>query len=314
VDELESILSGLRVEGEVGARCGLCASCRDTAPEPADASFLFILAGQGWVGARGVAAPACVGAGDLLLVPRDAAIEFADGPGCDRSALRPVPDSDGPRHCRFLKPEGVKAIRVLCGNVRLQGELALAAQPLPFIHVRTLESPEFARLRATMDLIVDEAGSPRAGGPSVLRRLVELLVVQALRAHAARQGGPLVLLSSLQEDKPVARTLKAMHEHPGYAWTVDRLAQEAACSRTVYLARFASLVGQPPLRYLTALRMSRAKQQLLAGGGSVERVAECAGYGSVQAFTRAFKRSVGLTPTEFRARHRSANRQGGPAD
>jgi len=74
------------------------------------------------------------------------------------------------------------------------------------------------------------------------------------------------------------------------------------------LARFASLVGQPPLRYLTSLRMTRAKHLLLTGPGGVERVAGDVGYGSVQAFTRAFKRSFGMTPAEFRGRQRISKR------
>jgi AraC-like DNA-binding protein len=308
VDDLDHILSGFYVDGEVGARCGLFSPWDMPSEERVDASFHVVVSGRCWLSAPKLEMQARLEEGDLLIMPRGDAVVFADAPDHDRQALRHFRDPAGRGRCRFLGPGGSEAAQLLCGYFRFNGDHPFAAMLPPFIHVRAGESRDIHRLRATIDFMIEETASPRFGGRTVLRRLVELLFIQGFRAYASQAGASVGFLAALREDKQVARTLKAIHEHPEYPWTVDRLAHEAARSRTAFLARFAGLVGQPPLRYLTSLRMSRAKQLLLTGPGSLERVAEDVGYGSVQAFTRAFKRSFGMTPAEFRGRERISKR------
>jgi len=308
VDDLDQIVSALYVKCEVGARYGLYSPWDMASEERADASFHFVVSGRCWLSTPKLDAPTRLEEGDLLVMPRGEAVVFADAADQDKQLLRHFRDPAGRGSCRFVKPAGSEAAQLLCGYFRFNGDHPFAAMLPTFIHVRASESRDINRLRATMEFMIEETASPRAGGQTVLRRLVELLFIQVFRAYASQPGASVSFLAARQEDKQVARTLKAMHERPEYPWTVNRLAHEAARSRTAFLARFANLVGQPPLRYLTSLRMTRAKQLLLTGPGNLERVAEAVGYGSAQAFARAFKRSSGVTPAEFRGRHRTSKR------
>lgn len=302
VDDLDGALSTLYIDGDVALRCGLCAPCDADLPQRAQASFHLVLSGGSWLITPRSAVPARLDQGDLLVVPPGAAVLCGDAEERRNPVLAPVPQANRTHPCRFVRQDGSEAVRMLCAHFRFRGDHPVAAMMPPVMHVRAGEFAHEGRVDWIMASLREEAATPRVGGRTVIRRLVELLFIQVFRAYASRPGVDLALRAALQEDRHVARTVQALHEHPEFPWTVERLAQEAACSRTVYLARFAGLVGQPPLRYLTALRMSRAQQLLSSGRVSTERVAEAVGYGSVQAFARAFKRSFGLTPAQFRGR------------
>src|SRR6267154_3969890 len=278
VDDLDYILSGLYVDREVVAGCGPLSPGEMESGERADASFHFVVSGRCWLSAPKIDMSARLEEGDLLVMLRGDAVVVADTPDRDKQVLRHLRDPAGRGYCRIPGPGGSEAAQLLCGYFHFDGDHPLAAMLPPFIQMRASESREISRLRSTMEFMIEETAMPRVGGRSVLRRLVELLFIQVFRAYASQPGASVGYLAALQEDKQLARTLKAIHEHPEYPWTVDRLAHDSARSRTAFLERFASLVGQPPLRYLTSLRMTRAKQLLLKGRGGVERVAEDVGY------------------------------------
>ena len=106
-------------------------------------------------------------------------------------------------------------------------------------------------------------------------------------------------------DKPIAKTLALMHEKPAANWTLESLASEAAMSRSAYAARFKELVGQTMFEYLTAVRMQRAQGLLRDSGLSLPKVAERVGYTSRLAFSKAFKRLTGTTPSRYRRQERA---------
>ena len=134
----------------------------------------------------------------------------------------------------------------------------------------------------------------------MLAKLSELLFVEAMRRYAeslpAGQQGWLAAL----RDPQLGRALALMHAEPARAWTVDELAREVALSRSALGERFAELVGEPPMQYLTRWRLALAAQSLRAGGEAVARIAERVGYESEAAFNRAFKREFGSPPAKWR--------------
>ena len=101
-------------------------------------------------------------------------------------------------------------------------------------------------------------------------------------------------------DAHVGRALAALHEDPARKWTVDDLARTVALSRSALAERFNSLVGEPPIQYLTRWRLALAAEALRTGGDSVARVAERNGYDTEAAFSRAFKREFGVPPSAWR--------------
>lgn len=131
----------------------------------------------------------------------------------------------------------------------------------------------------------------------MLSRLVELLLVEAMRSAAAGSAPP-GLLRGL-EDERLARALKQMHAHIGRAWTIGQLARIATLSRSAFFERFTRVVGVAPMAYLLAWRMEIAKHLLRDDELTVFEVAERVGYGSTSAFSVAFSRYVGQAPSRY---------------
>jgi AraC-like DNA-binding protein len=98
----------------------------------------------------------------------------------------------------------------------------------------------------------------------------------------------------------VGAAIAKLHAEPARAWTIESLAKEVGMSRSILAERFTSLVGIPPIEYLTDWRMQLAASMLRDGATSLARIAESVGYGSEAALSRAFKRSVGVSPSAFR--------------
>ena len=146
-----------------------------------------------------------------------------------------------------------------------------------------------------------ETNNKRAGSQSVLNRLSELMFVEVIRMHmdqlAENNTGWLAGL----RDPLVGRALTLLHARPAHAWTLEELAAEAGASRSALAERFAHLTGYPPIQYLTQWRMQLAAKQLTDTNAKVAAVAEAVGYDFEAAFSRAFKKATGRSPSEWRA-------------
>jgi AraC-like DNA-binding protein len=147
-----------------------------------------------------------------------------------------------------------------------------------------------------------ESREPKPGSESMLTRMAELMFVEVLRRHVAspsggsRETGWLVGLG----DPIVGPALRALHDKPEHAWTLPDLAREIGTSRTVLVERFATVVGVPPMQYLTQWRLQLAADQLARGSAKVASIGARVGYESEAAFSRAFKRATGLSPSAWR--------------
>jgi len=143
-----------------------------------------------------------------------------------------------------------------------------------------------------MQHLLLEATEPRPGSTLMISRMIDLLIIRSLRTWAERYPGPSAALS----DDRVGKALRAIHEEPEHAWTLDNLAQCAAMSRSAFAEHFTKLVGDSPLRYLTRWRLSLAEEMLRSGSVSVAEAAHRVGYRSEAGFSRAFKAHHGYTP------------------
>jgi len=156
-------------------------------------------------------------------------------------------------------------------------------------------------LAGTVGEILRQLDAAQPGAPLLLGRLMELLFVEVLRRHAARlPAGATGLLAALN-DPIVGRALKAIHAEPTRRWTVEALAREAGASRTVLAERFNAVLGKPPIEYIAGWRLQLAGERLRETGEPIALVAEQAGYESEAAFSRAFKRMMGVSPGRWRA-------------
>lgn len=198
---------------------------------------------------------------------------------------------------------GAERVSLVCGFLGcdvLPFNPVLSALPRALV-VRAVDGGD-DRLRRLVELAVDEAGERRAGSDCVLLRLGELLFVEVIRRHlAALAPGETGWLAALS-DGFVGRALGLLHERPEAPWTLASLAREVALSRSALAARFTLLVGEPPMQYLARWRMQCAAQLLADGAQKVATVAHAVGYESEAAFSRAFKRAVGMPPAAWRGR------------
>jgi transcriptional regulator GlxA family with amidase domain len=160
------------------------------------------------------------------------------------------------------------------------------------VHVRGVE-----RLSILVRLVGEEANERRPGRDLVLTRLVEVLLIEALRATPAEDAPP-GLLHGLA-DARLAPAIRQMHAHLARSWTVAQLARAAALSRSAFFERFTRIVGLAPMEYLVAWRMAVAKDLLRRHDVGLAEVAERVGYGSASTFSTAFSRHVGRPPGRY---------------
>ena len=194
---------------------------------------------------------------------------------------------------------GGTACTAICGVVQFDHPAARQLIPLlpRLITVSAWGSaPETEWIHSTLRLMADEARECRAGGETVITRLADILVIQAIRAWIARDPAARIGWLGALQDKQIGRAIALVHRNPGATWTLDSLAHEARMSRSAFADRFTKLVGEPAMRYVLRWQMQTALGWLKENHLPVSEVANRLGYESDAAFSRAFKRATGLTP------------------
>jgi AraC-like DNA-binding protein len=154
-------------------------------------------------------------------------------------------------------------------------------------------------------LLAAEITRDEPGQEAVLDRLLDLVLVDALRSAFARPGATVPAWYRAAGDPVVGPAVRLLQDDPGRPWTVATLAAEVGASRAALARRFHEVVGEPPMAYLAAWRLALAADRLLEPGASVTAVARQVGYGSPFTFSTAFKRTYGTSPRSYRDARRS---------
>ena len=156
-------------------------------------------------------------------------------------------------------------------------------------------------LEISIKQIIDETADSRATSPSIVVALVDVLLLRILRAwHDKLPAEQATGWAAAVADPAIAPALQAIHGSPAESWTVETLARESGLSRAAFARRFKSVLGEPPLAYLTGWRITMARHLLRETGLPLSAIAERTGYASEFAFARAFKREFAVTPGAFR--------------
>jgi AraC-like DNA-binding protein len=264
-------------------------------PRYEDPAFCLLLDGSCYLDLDGVGAME-LREGDFVLLPEMPSFTLAS----DLNISPTLTPFDHSRQIHYGTESGPATMRMLGGYFRFdRANAPLLVKLLPsVVHVRR-EEPGATRLRRIVELIGEEADAHRAGRVLILERLVEVLLVEALRfrsASAAREEKG--LLAGLS-DPALARALREIHVDLARRWTVEQLARTAGMSRAVFAERFARKVGMPPMQYILEWRVALAKDMLRGERPSLAEVAEKTGYQSASAFSTAFTRLTGCSPSEF---------------
>ena len=167
----------------------------------------------------------------------------------------------------------------------------------PIVHLRT-ESDK-AALRWSLERMRQEVREQRPGGFLVTQHLAYMMLVQALRLHL-EEGliGCVGWLSALR-DKQMSAAIQSMHDDPAHRWTLQKLAERAGMSRSIFVLKFKQTVGSSPMEYLTRWRMLLAGDRLTNSGDPISIIAPSLGYESESAFSKAFKRVMGCSPRQY---------------
>ncbi|WP_325063179.1 AraC family transcriptional regulator [Halovulum marinum] len=272
-------------------------------------SYHIILKGAGWIEIPGVAST-WFEAGDILVLAHGDPYALLSAPGqtpeFDRTATIAFFRDWMAGKVPFVMREGgggPGGAEYMCGflgcDMRPFNPLLSTLPRL--LRVNWSRNDQRDLLGRLIDLTLTDARLPRLGGESIRMRLSELIFVEVIRLFVqslpAHETG---WLSGLR-DPAIGKVLAVIHEAPAHHWTLAALAKEAAMSRSAMVARFTHLIGHSPMQYLTLWRMQIAARLLADSSMKVASVGHEIGYESEAAFSRVFKKTVGVSPARWRA-------------
>jgi AraC-like DNA-binding protein len=231
--------------------------------------------------------------GDFVLIPSafDFTASSLEPPQGQHDTPHVVLPTGEVRHGNASDPPDVRMLVGYCVFASPDARLLVSLLP-QIVHVRGER-----RLSTLVEFVREEAHEQRPAREVILARLLEVLLIEALRSTAGTAASA-SLLRGLADTR-LAVALRRMHENPTRAWTVGQLANEAALSRSAFFERFSRAVGIAPMEYLLGWRMALAKDLLRRKDVTVAEVAEHVGYSSASSFSVAFTRHVGLPPTRY---------------
>lgn len=301
MDALSQVLSSVRMEASVFSRAQLAAPWAVHTGGLDGGMFHVVVRGSGEL-RRADDPPRAWRAGDLLVLPRGDAHEMASAPGVRARALTSLPAEVGEDGLPCVRSEGDgEETLLLCGSFRVHhAARAFVVGQLPeVLHVQPALDSTATWIDASLRMLTAEQLDRAPGSAALSARLAEALFIQVLRAFA-RQSGPAAGWLAALFDPHLGPALTAVHADPRAPWSAGAMARRAGLSRSAFFERFRAVVGEAPATYLTRWRMVVGRVAL-SEGCSLAQAAERAGYGSEASFSRAFKRSEGVSPGAWRA-------------
>ncbi|TDC79437.1 AraC family transcriptional regulator [Actinomadura sp. 7K507] len=284
MDPFDDLLKGVRGEGAAFGTSSLSEPCGLRFADGPPLTLCVLMRGEGVLTQGDLVLPVKTGEAAIVRGPEPFVFAHTDAPRtiCDAGDDDPCPAEE---------------TVLLTASYRLTGEVArrLVAVLPPMIVI-----PDDHDCASMRDYLEAQLDARRPGRQVVLDRLLDWLLVCTLRdwfdrPEAVRPGWYLAL-----SDPVVGPALRAVHADPARPWTLASLADAAHASRTTLARRFTELVGEPPLAYLTGWRMALAAERLADTSATVAAVAREVGYTDAFAFSTAFKRTLGKSPTAYR--------------
>lgn len=273
-------------------------------PRYEDPAFCLLLEGSCFLDLDGIGT-LHLKEGDFAFFPETPSFTLASDLGITPTFV----GFDHSRETHYGTRSGPATLRMLGGYFHFEGANAkLLVRLLPSVVHIEHEETGATRVRRIVELIDEETKAERPARNLILERLVEVLLVEALRFRSEVAGtGEHGLLAGLS-DPELARALREIHLDLARRWTVEKLARVAGMSRAAFAERFARIVGMPPMHYVLEWRMAIAKDMLRRERLNLAEVAERIGYQSASALSTAFTRMAGCTPSEYARSQNDGNR------
>lgn len=293
IDPLAEAVMLLQPQARFAKVVGAAGPWRVRRGAPAQPFYCVILEGSCLLQVQD-AAPVALVQGDFVLVPSNCGFTVSSmaPPPAGQPDSEPVTLPNGTfRHGPVDAPADVQLLLGYCTFGSPDAALLVSLLP-QLVHVRGE-----ARLSTLVRLVGEESRAQRPAREEVLARLLEVLLIEALRSAAGTVASP-GLLRGLADER-LAVALRRMHADVAQPWTVAQLAREAAMSRSAFFERFSRALGVAPMAYLLGWRMALAKGLLRQREARIADIAERIGYGSASAFSVAFTRHVGVPPARY---------------
>jgi len=256
--------------------------------------FSIVLTGEAWLTLNGHE-PLQLGRGDFLLLPTTPAFSLSS-----EKAMSCAPVAPRNEAVRHGEQEGEPDFVALGGSFtfeRVNAPLLLSLLPRQiYIPASQGRATRFGRL---IELLGEECVTDYPGKEFIIQRMLEALLIEALRWHSIEGQGVTTGLLNGVKDPSLARAIQAIHADVRANWTVAGLASIAGMSRSAFSARFGETIGCAPIEYLTRWRMALAKDALASGVKTLDRIAAEIGYESASAFSTAFRKRLGCPPGQF---------------
>jgi AraC-like DNA-binding protein len=316
VDALSDILAAVRLSGgafldaEFSAPWCIAAQvgpedCGPTGHVPAHiVAYHYVVSGRMWIRA-GDESPLEVGAGEIVLLPRNDPHVLGSAPGIPPLVIDHLvqpPAGSGPATLRH--GGGGAVTQIVCGFVGCDVPNNPLVATLPvLLRLSVGESAGGEWIGGSFRRAAEEFATGGMGSATVLAKLAELLFVEAVRRYLVTLPEDRTGWLAGLRDRAVGRALALMHTRVGEDWTTEALARECSLSRSAFAERFTTLIGVPPMRYLAQWRLQLAAVRLRDSARPTVQIAYELGYGSDAAFSRAFRRQFGVTPAAWRRQH-----------
>jgi AraC-like DNA-binding protein len=295
MDVLSDVIASMRTGRPHSSRTTRRAPWGSWFQASSGAGFHVMLAGTGWLIPQD-GEPIALGVGDVVFAARGIAHGVADNPSTPLAAATAVMLNDiTPVHT-----DGDASAVMLCGAYRMDGARSHPLlDELPDIIHLPARLGQRGPLRGAIDLLAAEMEHPGPGTDAVVPALLDTLLLFLLRAWYEEH--PASRWALALSDPQIGAALRAIHDDLARPWTVQELGEVAGLSRAAFARRFAEVIGQPPMGYLTWWRLTTAARLLTSGDAPLASVARQVGYSSEYAFANAFKREYGIAPGRYRS-------------
>jgi AraC-like DNA-binding protein len=306
-DRLSEVLDLIEVRSVLSGGSAVQGRWRTRGAIDDDLKFIAVVKGRARLNADGLDQPIDLAAGDVAVLNGRSwlTLEGGTGDGAPVDVLPPVAGSS-----MRAEDAGADGADVLIGgriDLNPTGrELLLRALP-PVVHVDQSSSVG-AALRGHVQRLFEEILADRVGSDFAIRQYGQLLVLDVVRGYLQNPDLPAGWLKVLADER-LRPALTLIHENPARGWSLEDLARAASMSRTTFAERFREAAGTPPLSYLINWRMLLAQRALRSTDTQVRALAVELGYSSESAFSTAFKRRVGESPSAYRTRALAAPRE-----
>jgi AraC-like DNA-binding protein len=302
-DPLGEALHFLRMSGIFYCRSEFTAPWQLALPPFEDCvMFHIVTSGRCWLRVPGTS-DHLLRPGDLALVPHGEGHSLFSRADAPAAKLFELPREEVSERYELLRHGGGgEPSTVICGVVKFEHPSAKQLiQLLPRqINVDGWSSSETEWIQSTLRFMAAEAREPRAGGETVITRLADILVIQAIRAWISRDPAAQTGWLGALRDKQIGRAIALIHRNPATDWTLTMLAAKVGMSRSAFAERFTQLVGESAMQYVVQWKMNTASMWIRETELPLAQVAARLGYESEAAFSRAFKRVLSVSPGSLR--------------